>query len=154
MHLFSKSLLVVFFISTISLLSKAGNAKEGMWQPTKLSRQESEMQQLGLKIPASKLYNNEGTGLNNAVVLFGSGCTGELISGKGLLFTNHHCAYSMAQSLSTEQNNFLLDGFWAMNTGQELPCPGLSVKIVRETVDVSDYVLRNLPDTMDEKERN
>ncbi len=144
----------LFITATLSLLSFSGMAREGMWQPTKLKRQESEMQQLGLKIPVNQLYNTEGTGLNNAVVLFGSGCTGELISGQGLLFTNHHCAYSAAQALSTDQNNFLANGFWAMNTAEELPCPGLTVKIVRETVDVSDYVLRNLPDTLDEAIRD
>lgn len=140
----------IMLTATLSLLGHAGIAKEGMWQPTKLKRQESDMQQLGLRIPVEKLYNTDGTGLNNAVVLFGSGCTGELISAKGLLFTNHHCAYSTAQSLSTGTNNFLANGFWAMNTNQELPCPGLTVKIVTKTEDVSDYVLRNLPDTLDE----
>ncbi|WP_181358363.1 S46 family peptidase [Taibaiella chishuiensis] len=132
----------------------SGFAREGMWQPSKLKRQESDMQKLGLKIPVEDLYNDQGTGLNNAVVLFGQGCTGEMVSAKGLLFTNHHCAYSHAQALSTPQKNYLVDGFWARNQQEELPCPGLKVTFVRRTEDVTEHVLEHITDSMPEALRN
>lgn len=129
-------------------------AKEGMWQPAQFKRQESDMQKLGLKIPVEALYNDNGTGLNNAVVLFGKGCTGELISGSGLLLTNHHCGYSSAQELSTEEHNYLVDGFWAKNQQEELPCKGLTVSIVTRVEDVTKYVLDGITDSMPEAERD
>jgi hypothetical protein len=129
-------------------------AKEGMWQPAQLKRQESDMQKLGLKIPVEKLYNDIGTGLNNAVVLFDKGCTGEFVSGSGLIFTNHHCAYSAAQALSTESRNFLTSGFWAKNQQEEIPCPDLKVTVVRKTEDVTKYVLQGITDSTPEADRN
>jgi len=112
------------------------------------------MQKLGLKIPVELLYNENGTGLNNAVVLFGKGCTGELVSASGLLFTNHHCAYSYAQALSTESNNFLKNGFWASGPKEELPCTGLTVSIVTRIENVTDFVLGNISDSLPEDQRN
>lgn len=145
---------VVLMIAAAGLSATATLAKDGMWLPSQLKRQESDMQKLGLKIPVERLYNENGTGLNNAVVLFGKGCTGEIVSPEGLLFTNHHCAYGTAQSLSTEGRNFLVDGFWAAGKEAELPCPGLTVAIVRSTEEVTDYVLKGLTDTMPEEDRN
>jgi len=129
-------------------------AKEGMWQPSQLKRQESDMQKLGLKIPVEALYNNDGTGLNSAVVLFGKGCTGELISGSGLLLTNHHCGYSAVQALSSDVNNYLINGFWAKDKSAELPCAGLTVSIVTRVDDVTNYILNGIPDSMPEAQRN
>jgi hypothetical protein len=129
-------------------------AKEGMWQPSKLKRQESNMRTLGLKMDVAQIYNEAGTGLNNAVVLFGKGCTASFVSDKGLLLTNHHCGYSYAQSLSSPEKNYLLSGFWAMSPKQELPCPGLTVTITRKLKNVTDYVLRDLSDTLEESIRN
>jgi len=149
-----KHLTVVFRIAVVGLTATPALAKEGMWQPSRLDRQESDMQKLGLKIPVTQLYNDNGTGLNNAVVLFGGGCTGEMVSASGLLFTNHHCAYSYAQALSTPDKNYLADGFWAASREAELPCPGLTVTYVRKLEDVTEYVLRNIPDTMPEAQRN
>jgi hypothetical protein len=145
---------VILMTALAGFASLGGYAREGMWQPTKLKRQESDMQKLGLKIPVEELYNEQGTGLNNAVVLFGQGCTGEIISGKGLLLTNHHCAYTTAQSLSTPQNNYLVNGFWARNQQEELPCPGLKVTFVRRTEDVTEHILKNITDSMPEDQRN
>lgn len=145
---------VVLMIAAGVFSATALLAKEGMWQPSQLKRQESDMQKLGLTIPVERIYNDEGTGLNNAVVLFGKGCTGEVVSANGLLFTNHHCAYSTAQSLSTGDRNFLVNGFWAANRATELPCPGLTVTFVRKTEDVTEYVLKGLADTMPEDIRN
>ncbi|WP_118952886.1 S46 family peptidase [Taibaiella helva] len=145
---------VVLMIAAVALSATTVLAKDGMWQPTQLKRQESDMQKLGMKIPVERLYNDSGTGLNNAVVLFGKGCTGELVSASGLLFTNHHCAYGAAQSLSTGDRNFLVDGFWAASREAELPCPGLTVSIVKKTEDVTEYVLKGLTDTMPEALRS
>lgn len=145
---------VVLMIAAVGLTATAIHAKDGMWQPSQLKRQESDMQKLGLKIPVERLYNDSGTGLNNAVVLFGKGCTGEIVSGNGLLFTNHHCAYSNVQSLSTETNNYLVNGFWAANREAELPCPGLTVTFVRKTENVTDYILKDITDSMPEQARN
>lgn len=145
---------VVLMIAAGMLAAGPVLAKEGMWQPTQLKRQESDMQKLGLKIPVERIYNEDGTGLNNAVVLFGKGCTGEVVSGSGLLLTNHHCAYSTAQSLSSSERNYLVNGFWANSRTAELPCPGLTVTFVRKTEDVTGYVLENLADTLPEDIRN
>jgi hypothetical protein len=141
--------MAIGLLSTTSLV-----AKEGMWQPSQLKRQESDMQKLGLKIPVELLYNDNGTGLNNAVVLFGKGCTGEMVSANGLLFTNHHCAYSFAQALSTETNNFLLNGFWAASPKEELPCAGLTVSFVTKVDNVTEYILKDITDSLPEEERN
>lgn len=145
---------VVSMIAVVGLSASSVLAKDGMWLPTQLKRQESDMQKLGLKIPAERLYNDSGTGLNNAVVLFDKGCTGELVSANGLLFTNHHCAYGTAQSLSTDGKNYLANGFWAMNREAELPCPKLTISIVKKTEDVTEYILKGLTDTMPENVRN
>ncbi len=145
---------VVLMIAAVGLTTATVHAKDGMWQPSQLKRQESDMQKLGLKIPVERLYNDSGTGLNNAVVLFGKGCTGEIVSGSGLLFTNHHCAYGTVQALSTETNNYLVNGFWAASREAELPCPGLTVTFVRKTENVTDYILKGITDSMPEQARN
>src|SRR6201989_1485480 len=80
-------------------------AKEGMWLPSIPKNREADMKNTGLEIPVDMLYNNDGTGLNNAVVLFGKGCTGELISDKGLVLTNHHCGYGSVQGLSNTEHD-------------------------------------------------
>ncbi len=112
------------------------------------------MQKLGLKIPVELLYSDAGNALNNAVVLFGKGCTGEMVSSNGLLFTNHHCGYSFAQALSTEANNYLVNGFWAGSPKMELPCTGLTVSYVRKIENVTDYILKDISDSMPELDRN
>lgn len=145
---------VVLMIAAVGLTATTVRAKDGMWQPSQLKRQESDMQKLGLKIPVERLYNDSSTGLNNAVVLFGKGCTGEIVSGSGLLLTNHHCAYGTAQSLSTNTHNYLVNGFWAANRESELPCPGLTVTFVRKTEEVTKYILKDLADTLPENIRN
>ncbi len=128
-------------------------AKKGMWMPPLLKKQEAEMKSMGLEIPIERLYNADGTGLNNAVVLFGSGCTGEIISSKGLLLTNHHCGYGTVQGLSSKEKDYFAKGFWAMNHEEELPCPGLTVTFIRKMENVTDKILSGIPDTMGEPAR-
>ncbi len=91
-------LLAVFVCNTLAISSYA---KEGMWLPPNLAARAADMKAEGLEIPVDQLYNAQGTGLNNAVVLFGKGCTGEIISGQGLVLTNHHCGYGSVQALAT-----------------------------------------------------
>ena len=144
----------VFLTSlALTLVANASTAKEGMWLPPKIQEQEAEMKKMGLQMQVADLYNENGTGLNNAVVIFGGGCTGEFVSERGLIFTNHHCAYSAAQGLSTPENNFLEQGFFAQNKEQEIPCPGLTVQVVKKIENVTKYILKNVHDSLSEEER-
>jgi len=129
-------------------------SKEGMWLPPTLKNREADMKQMGLEIPIEKIYNENGTGLNNAVVLFGRGCTGEVISSQGLLLTNHHCGYGTVQGLSTREKDYFAKGFWAMNTSEEIPCPGLTVTFIRKMENVTDLILTGIPDTLHDEMRD
>lgn len=120
-------------------------ADEGMWMLTDLQHQnEVAMQELGLLIPIGQIYNPDGIALKDAVVHFGSGCTGEVISAEGLVLTNHHCGYSYIQQHSSVEHDYLTDGFWSMNHREELPCKGLAVTFIDRILDVTDYVRQQL----------
>lgn len=117
-------------------------AKEGMWIPMLLEKYNlAEMQEKGFKLSAADIYDVNNASMKDAIVLFGRGCTGELISNEGLLITNHHCGYSNIQAHSSVENDYLTDGFWAMNKSEELPNPGLTVSFLEYMEDVSDRVL-------------
>lgn len=151
--MFKTSSLKSLFTKTIShsflLLSAiAATAKEGMWIPATLPAHEKDMRSLGLEIPVDQIYNKSGTGLNNAIVLFGRGCTGEIISSKGLILTNHHCGYGSAQSLSTPEKDYFANGFWAKNLGEELPVKGLTVTFIRRMENVTDRITTGISDTL------
>lgn len=122
--------------------------------PPQLKNQEAEMVAMGLNIPIEQLYNADGTGLNNAVVLFGSGCTGEIISPKGLLLTNHHCGYGTVQGLSSKENDYFAQGFFAKKQEEEIPCPGLTVTFIRKIENITARVLNGLDDTLSEASRD
>lgn len=122
--------------------------KEGMWMPPKLRDQEREMKEAGLQIAIDRIYNEKGTGLNNAIVLFGKGCTGEIISPKGLILTNHHCGYGSAQSLSSPEKDYFANGFWAKNMQDELPVKGLTVTFIRKIEDVTSKITAGIADTL------
>ena len=129
-------------------------AKEGMWLPILLDKINIEdMQENGFKLTAEDIYSVNQACLINAVVLFGGGCTGELISDQGLLITNHHCGLSRIQSHSTIENDYLTDGFWAMDRSEELPNPGLEVTFLRRMEDVTQQVLQGVTPETDEIER-
>ena len=120
-------------------------ADEGMWMLTDLKKQnEVAMTELGLLIPAEEIYNPNGIALKDAVVHFGGGCTGEVISAEGLVLTNHHCGYGAIQQHSSVEHDYLTDGFWAMSRSEELPCKGLTVTYIDEIMDVTDYVNKQL----------
>jgi hypothetical protein len=148
--LFRKTLIIIILVG----ISTSATARKGMWMPPLLKNQEAEIAAAGLSIPVDMLYNADGTGLNNAVVLFGSGCTAEVISPKGLLLTNHHCGYGTVQGLSSKEKDYFANGFWAKNHEEELPCPGLSVTFIRRIENVSDRILTGLEDTLAEKARD
>ena len=146
-------------IKLIALCCVAGvfqtaGAKEGMWIPATLKAHEDSMRAQGLDIPIEQIYNESGTGLNNAVVLFGRGCTGELISSKGLVLTNHHCGYGTVQGLSSTDKDYFLGGFFAKNMQEEIPCPGLTVTFVRRMENVTEKIVPGLSDTMDDATRD
>jgi len=128
-------------------------AGEGMWIPMLLQYNEKEMQEMGMRITAEDIYSINHSSLKDAIVLFGGGCTGEIVSDYGLLLTNHHCGYDYIQKHSSVEHDYLTNGFWAMNRGEELPCPGLSVIFLREMRDVTEKVLHNVTDDMTEEER-
>lgn len=132
----------------------ASFAKEGMWIPATLKEREQDMRANGLQIPVDVLYNENGTGLNNAVVLFGRGCTGEVISPMGLILTNHHCGYGSVQGLSSTQNDYFASGFFAKNRSEEIPVPGLTVTFVRRMLNVTDRILPGISDTLADERRD
>lgn len=129
-------------------------AKEGMKVPATLEKNASDIISAGLDIPINQLYNKDGTGLNNAVVLFGRGCTGEIISSQGLLLTNHHCGYGTVQGLASAGSDYFANGFWAMNLKEEIPCSGLTVTFIRAMEDVTDRILNGLDDEMRDGQRD
>ena len=124
-----------------------------MWIPMLLQYNEKEMQEMGMRITADDIYSINHSSLKDAIVLFGGGCTGEIVSDYGLLLTNHHCGFDYIQKHSSVEHDYLTDGFWAMDRSQELPCPGLSVIFLREMRDVTEKVLFNVTDDMTEEDR-
>jgi hypothetical protein len=131
------------------------HAEEGMWLPQLLKQlNEADMRMKGLQLTAADLYNTDSTSLKDAIVLFGGGCTGEIISDRGLLLTNHHCGFGQIQEHSTLEKNYLRDGFWAMEQKDEIPCPGLSVTFIVRIDDVTKEFDAILSDNLSESERN
>lgn len=131
---------VIFSLScALLLLCPVTRADEGMWLLPLLEKiNAGTMHNLGSRLTPEQIYSVNNSSIKDAIVQFGGGCTGEIISDKGLLITNHHCGYSYIQSLSTEEHNYLEDGFWAESIGEELPVPGLTVKFLQSMEDVTD----------------
>lgn len=130
-------------------------ADEGMWLPILLDQLNyKDMQKLGLKLKAEDIYSINKSSLKDAIVHFGGGCTGEIVSAEGLLLTNHHCGYGQIQSHSTVEKDYLTNGFWAMSRTEELPCPGLTVTFIIRMEDVTARILAGVTDNMSEKVRD
>jgi len=130
-------------------------ADEGMWLPMFIERLNYiDMQKEGLKLTAEEIYSVNHSSLKDAIIQFGNGCTGELISSQGLVLTNHHCGYGSIQSHSTIDHDYLADGFWAMSKEEELPNEGLTARFLIRIEDVTKTILAQLNDQMSEKERN
>lgn len=137
----------------ISMIMPNLFADEGMWLPLLLKNKEADMQKNGMRISAEDIYNVNNASLKDAVMLFGTGCTGEFVSSQGLLLTNHHCGYSFIVSHSTVERDYLTNGFWAMSREQELPCRGLTITRLVYMEDVTSRVLEGVSDDMTEQKR-
>lgn len=146
----------IFFAFTLllSTVSAALRADEGMWLPSLIEQGRiKDMRSKGFRLKAHDLYAVNQASLKDAIVRFGSGCTGELISDQGLLITNHHCGYGQIQQHSSVEHDYLTDGFAAMNRSEELANPGLTVSFLVEMKDVTDRILSGITPDMNEPER-
>ena len=149
-----KKLFTVFFISVILSVFNT-RADEGMWLLPLIEKLNiGRMTELGLKLSAEDIYSINKASIKDAVVIFGRGCTGEIVSSEGLLLTNHHCGYGEIQAHSSVEHDYLKDGFWAMTREQELPNPDLSVTFLLSIEDVTDKVLASVKPGMNEAERS
>ena len=129
------------------LLSVSAYADEGMWLLPLLQKMNGKaMAELGCRLTPEQIYSVNNSSIKDAIVQFGGGCTGEIISDEGLLVTNHHCGYGSIQSLSTPEHNYLEDGFWAMNRSEEMPVPGLTVKFLQRMDDVTKVIEKAVKD--------
>jgi len=123
------------------LMNVAVKADEGMWLPMLLGQQVyDDMVKKGLKLSKEQLYDINKPSIKDAIVIFGGGCTAEIVSGEGLVFTNHHCGYDAIAKASTVAHNYLQDGFWAKSKTEEIPSPGVSVQFLVRIDDVTDKV--------------
>lgn len=138
-----KKFLVLFILLWSSLF--VSRADEGMWLPMFIDRLNyTDMQKMGLQLSAEEIYSLNRSSLKDAIVQFGGGCTGEMISGQGLLITNHHCGYGAIQGQSSVEHDYLTDGFWAYSLEEELPIEGLTVKFLVSIKDVTADVISQL----------
>lgn len=138
-----KKMIKIFslFISLITLLSfSVLRAEEGMLIPSVITAFESDMQAMGMKLTAKDIYDVNNSSIKDAIIHFGGGCTAELVSGQGLLLTNHHCGYSQIQSHSSLEKDYLKNGFWAKNNAEELPNAGLTATRMVRIDDVTASV--------------
>lgn len=145
-----------FIITLAVILISFGNifADEGMWLPLLIKERMADMQKNGFRLTAEDLYSINQASLKDAIVHFGGGCTGELISAEGLIITNHHCGFGQIQSHSSVKNDYLRDGFWAMSKKEELPNKGLTVRFLVKMEDVTKEVTAAITKEMSEEERS
>jgi hypothetical protein len=143
-----KNKLLIFCLLLTTLFTPSLLADEGMWIPLLIEKYNIRlMQEKGFKLSAEDIYSVNKACMKDAVVLFGGGCTGEVISPDGLMITNHHCGYGQIQKHSSLDHDYLTNGFWAMSKEEELPNPGLSVTFLKRMEDVTDKVLTGITDT-------
>ena len=149
-NLLMKKLLTLMLLVGVSF---SAVADEGMWLLPYIKKMNSkDLKAHGCKLKPEDIYSAEKSSLKDAIVIFGNGCTGEIVSESGLLFTNHHCGYSAIQKLSSVEHDYLKDGFWANNNAEELPAEGLSVRFVRHIFDVTADIIGNIPSTASNEE--
>ena len=143
-----KKLLVILVVILSGIRT---SAEEGMWIPMLLEQTSiKRMQDLGLKLTAEEIYSINRSSLKDAIVQFGGGCTAEIVSSKGLILTNHHCGLGAIQRLSSLENDYLTNGFWAKSMQQELPCQGTTVTLLVRMEDVTAQVLKGVTDDMNQ----
>ncbi|MCU0360358.1 MAG: S46 family peptidase [Bacteroidia bacterium] len=135
------------FLLSLSLSSLVLRADEGMFLVHLIGdKTYADMQKRGLKLSKEQLYSMNKSSIKDAIVIFGGGCTAELVSKEGLLFTNHHCGYGNIAAASSVEHNYLRDGFWAKSKAEEIVCPGLSVQFLVKIDDVTEAVNAKLKD--------
>ena len=146
-----KRIVAIFLF--IGLFSQA-SADEGMWLPLLIKRlNHTDMEKYGLQLTAEEIYSVNKSSLKDAIVSFGGFCSGEIISDEGLLLTNHHCGYGAIQAHSSVENDYLSEGFWAMNREEELPNKDLYARFLIKMEDVTERVLAQLDENMSEEQR-
>ena len=132
---------ILTIAAALAIAFMPAKADEGMWMLPLLEKMNiATMQELGCRLSADQIYSINHSSLKDAIVQFGGGCTGEIVSDEGLLLTNHHCGYASIQKLSTVDHDYLTDGYWAMNRGEELPVEGLTVTFMESMTDVTDQI--------------
>jgi hypothetical protein len=142
------SLLIAFY--SLNIL-----ADEGMWLPQLIEAMNyKDMKKNGLKLTAEQIYSVNKSSMKDAVVQFGGGCTAEIISGEGLILTNHHCGYSSITYHSSVQHDYLTNGFWAMNKNEEIYTPSLTVTFINRIDDVTKKVTENIKPGFSEIQRD
>ena len=144
----------IFLLATFLMSFLSVKADEGMWLLTMIKRLKGQdLQKKGLKLTPEEIYAVNQSSLKDAIVQFGRGCTGEIVSREGLLFTNHHCGYGNIAALSTPEKDHLTNGFWAMNKKEEIPAKGLHVRFLVRMGDATERINAKLHNGMSEKER-
>ena len=146
-----KNMKKVFTVITAALVAITAAADEGMWLlPLLQKMNKKDLREAGCKLSPDEIYSINHSSLKDAIVQFGGGCTGEIISEEGLIVTNHHCGYSNIQALSTPEHNYLMDGYFALTRDKEIPCPGLSVTFLREMTDITAILAKEADDAAKE----
>jgi len=149
-----KKIIILFSIVLVGFTTKL-RADEGMWLPMFIERLNYvDMQKEGLHLTAEEIYSINHSSLKDAIIQFGPGCTGEMISNEGLILTNHHCGFGSIQSHSTIQNDYLTNGFWAMNKNEEMPNEGLTARFLVRMEDVTKEMMGQITGMKTENERN
>ena len=152
---FRKALGALTVTLTLGIIAETtASADEGMWLPSLISERIGDMQSKGFRLSADDIYSVNQASLKDAVVLFGRGCTGEVVSAEGLLLTNHHCGYSQIQKHSSVEHDYLRDGFWALTRKEELPNKGLTVSFLERMEDVTSRVLEGVTPALTETKRD
>ncbi len=148
-----KKLAVLLIVFAIGFGNQV-KADEGMWIPLLINKNIVKMQKLGLKLSTEDIYSVNNSSLKDAIVIFGRGCTGEIISPEGLILTNHHCGYGSIQKVSSPEHNYLDDGFWATSKEEEIPIEGLSVKFLVSMQDVTKETLNGVEEDMSKEDKS
>lgn len=144
------TIIIVLLTGSLSM-----RADEGMWLPYLLNRLTyTDMQAQGLQLTQEELFSMNNSSLKDAIILFGRGCTGEIVSDQGLIFTNHHCGYGSIQQVSSVGSDFLTDGFWARSFKEEIPIHGLTVQFLDHLEVVTDEVLKGIKPGMTDEIRH
>jgi len=147
--------IIILIFALVIGLQPVLKADEGMWVPMFLKQLNiKDMKKAGFKLSAEDIYSLNKSSLKDAIIIFGGGCTGEIVSPEGLIFTNHHCGYGSIQKVSTIEHDYLTDGFWSKSKAEEIPIEGLTVKFLVRMDDVTSKMFEGISDTMTEGQRN